>query len=153
MGLYLIHQAICGGLAAAGFGVLFNIRLQGLPWCAASGALALTLRTAALEGGWGVEAASFVAALALGVAVQLLPSGVAVSRNALHVAGCIPMIPGGFAAKAILGLFALTAQHPLAAPETVTTAMASTLHTIFIMGALATGVVIPVLLLPTRSLE
>ena len=66
-----------------------------------------------------MEAASFVAALAVGVALQLLPWPVGVSRNALHVVGCIPMIPGAFAAKAILGLFAITVQHPTATDETV----------------------------------
>src|SRR5437773_1021299 len=96
---HLVQNAIYGGLAAAGFGVLFNISFRGLPWCAASGALALALRTVALGGSWSMEAASFVAALVLGVAVQLLPSPVGVSRNALHVVACIPMIPGAFAAK------------------------------------------------------
>jgi uncharacterized membrane protein YjjB (DUF3815 family) len=115
--LHLLHNSICGGLSAAGFGVLFNIKFRWLPWCAASGALALAFRTIALSGGWSLEAASFVAALALGLAVQLLPSRFGVSRNALHVLGCIPMIPGAFAARAILGLVAITAQHPLIPPH------------------------------------
>ena len=38
---YLLHQMICGAIAAAGFGVLFNVGFRMLPWCAASGALAL----------------------------------------------------------------------------------------------------------------
>jgi uncharacterized membrane protein YjjB (DUF3815 family) len=70
--LPLLHNTVCGGLAAAGFGVLFNISFRGLPWCAASGALALALRTIALGAGWRLEAASFVAALLLGIVVQLL---------------------------------------------------------------------------------
>jgi uncharacterized membrane protein YjjB (DUF3815 family) len=148
--LHFLHHTICGGLAAAGFGVLFNIGLRRLPWCAASGALALALRTLALNAGWSMEAASFVAALVLGGTVQLLPSSVAVSRNALHVVGCIPMIPGGFAAKAILGLFAISAQHTGVANETIITAIESTLRVTLIMGALATGVAIPTLLLRVR---
>jgi len=50
--LPLLHNTVCGGLAAAGFGVLFNVSFRGLPWCAASGALALALRTIALGAGW-----------------------------------------------------------------------------------------------------
>lgn len=147
MDLHLLHQTVCGGLAAAGFGVLFNIRVRGLPWCAASGALALALRTVALGRGWQLEASSFVAALAVGAAVQLLPSWVGVSRNALHVVGCVPMIPGGLAAKATLGLFAITAQHTVATNETIIAAMVNTVHVTFTMGALATGVAIPILFL------
>jgi len=37
----LLHDIICGGLAAAGFGVLFNVSYRALPWCMASGAFAL----------------------------------------------------------------------------------------------------------------
>jgi len=149
----LLQNTICGGLAAAGFGVLFNISFRGLPWCAASGALALALRTVALGDSWSMEAASFVAALAVGVAVQLLPSPVGASRNALHVVGCIPMIPGAFAAKAILGLFAITAQHPTATDDTFIAAMDNALRVTFIMGALGTGVAIPTLLLRVRDLQ
>jgi uncharacterized membrane protein YjjB (DUF3815 family) len=146
----LIQNAICGGLAAAGFGVLFNVGFRGLTWCAASGALALALRTVALDGGWSMESASFVAALAVGAAVQLVPSRFPVSRNALHVVGCVPMIPGAFAAKAILGLFAISAQHP-ASNETFIAAMDNTLRVTLAMGALGAGIAIPSLLLRAQN--
>jgi uncharacterized membrane protein YjjB (DUF3815 family) len=149
----LFQDTVCGGLAAAGFGVLFNVGCRGLPWCAASGALALALRTVALGEGWSLEAASFAAAMAVGVAVQLLPSPIGISRNALHVVGCIPMIPGAFAAKAILGLFAITAQPPPAISETLIAAMDNTLRVTLTMGALGTGVAIPILLLRVRQLK
>jgi uncharacterized membrane protein YjjB (DUF3815 family) len=145
----LLHQTVCGGLAAAGFGVLFNIRFRPLPWCAASGALALAVRTLALEHGWSLEGASFMAALAVGFAVQLLPSLDGVTRNALHVAACIPMIPGAFAAKAILGLFAIT--HPAASSEALITAMDNVLRVILTVGSLGTGLAIPILLVRSRK--
>lgn len=149
----LLHHTVCGGLAAAGFGVLFNVGFPGLSWCATSGALMLAVRTAALESGWSMETASFVAALAGGVVVRLLPSTIGVSRNALHIVGCIPMVPGGFATKAILGLFAITARHPTATNETFIMAMDNTLHVIFTVGALGTGVAIPSLLLRVRGIQ
>ena len=69
----LLHQTLCGAIAAAGFGVLFNIGFRSLPWCAVSGALALAMRTYCLDGlGWNLEAASFAAALIVGAAVQVL---------------------------------------------------------------------------------
>ncbi len=147
----LLHHTVCGGLAAAGFGVLFNIRFRALPWCAASGALALAVRTFALGSGWSMEAASFVAALTVSAAVHLLQSRIPVSRNALDVVGCIPMIPGAFAAKAILGLFAVTAQHPGAAGESLLTAVENTLRVTFTIGALGTGLAIPTLLRRVRG--
>ncbi len=151
--LRLLHHTVCGGLAAAGFGVLFNIRFRALPWCAASGAVALAVRTVALGWGLSLVAASFVAALTVGAAVQLLQSRFGVSRNALAVVGCIPMIPGAFAAKAILGLFAVTAQHPDAANEMLVTAVENTLRVTFTIGALGTGLAIPTLLMRVRWMK
>ncbi len=147
--LRLLHDGVCGGLAAGGFGVLFNVSFRGLPWCAVAGAAALALRTTALEAGWRLEAASFIAALVIAIVAQLLPPGIPVSRNALQVGACIPLIPGGLAAKAILGLFAVTSPTPVS-NETFIISMQSTLRVVFTIGALATGLSIP-LLLRSRS--
>ena len=106
--LNFLEDGVCGALAAAGFGVLFNVGFGALPWCALSGALAMAVRTVVLQSGWTMESASLIAALVLGFALQLFPARMSVSPGALHVVGCIPMVPGGFATKAILGLLAVT---------------------------------------------
>jgi len=151
--LRLLQPTLCGAVAAAGFGVLFNIGFRSLPWCAVSGALALAVRTGCLEGlHWNLEAASFAAALTVGAAVQVLRARTEISQNALDVVGCIPMVPGSFAAKAILGLFALTAAdtNPVHATETLTTALQYTVRVMFTIGAIGTGLAIPTLLLRVR---
>jgi uncharacterized membrane protein YjjB (DUF3815 family) len=151
--LLIFHHTVCGALAAAGFGVLFNVGFRGLPWCAASGALALAVRTALLGWDWSLAAASFIAALAVGAAAQSLQSRIGVSRNALAVVGCIPMIPGAVAAKAIMGLFAVTAPHPAAGNEMLITAVQNTLQATFTVFALGTGLAIPTLLRRLRSMK
>jgi uncharacterized membrane protein YjjB (DUF3815 family) len=149
--LFMLHQTVCGAIAAAGFGVLFNIGFPSLAWCALSGALALAVRTGCWEGlHWSLEAASFAAALTVGTAVQVLRARAKISQNALDVVGCIPMVPGSFAAKAILGLFALTAIDPAQATETLTVAMQSTVRVVFTMGAIGTGLAMPALLRRVR---
>jgi uncharacterized membrane protein YjjB (DUF3815 family) len=148
--LQVLHHTACGGLAAAGFGVLFNVGLRTLAWCAVSGALALAVRTVALQSGGSLVAASFVAALAVGAATQILQSRIGVSSNALAVVGCIPMIPGAVAARAILGLFAVTAQPPTASGDTFFAALENALRVAFMIGALGTGVAIPTLLMRAR---
>jgi uncharacterized membrane protein YjjB (DUF3815 family) len=149
--LLLLHHTLCGGLAAAGFGVLFNIRYRSLVWCAASGALALAVRTVAVEQGFNLAAASFGAAVAVGVIAPLLQSHTRVSSSALAVAGCIPMIPGAIAAKALLGLFAVTAHQAAATEGTLVVAAENALRVIFTIGALGTGLAIPTLLLRRRD--
>jgi len=149
--LFILHQTACGAIAAAGFGVLFNVGLRQLPWCAASGALALGVRTVCLGFGWTLEGASFVAALAAGVAVQLLrlvrPD---TSHQALDVVGSIPMVPGSFAAKAIIGLYALTAESTTSNPESLMITVQYTLRVIFTLGAIGTGLALPALLRRVR---
>jgi uncharacterized membrane protein YjjB (DUF3815 family) len=145
--LIILHQTLFGGLAAMGFGVLFNMFHRHLLWCGISGGLALAVRTVGLQLGWSLEAASFAAALAVGSTVQIFQKRIGVSRNILDVAGCIPMVPGGFAAKAILGLFALTTPHPVNADETLITSVEYFLRVTFTVGAIGTGLAIPSLVL------
>ena len=150
---YLLHQTIFGGLAAIGFGVLFNMGGQALFWCGAGGALALAVRTTGLGLGWTLEGASFAAALAVGSGVQLFQDRTGVSRNTLAVAGCIPMIPGGFAAKAILGLFALTVPAVQNADQTLMISVQNALRVMFTIGAMGTGLAIPSMLFRARRIN
>lgn len=149
----ILHNTLFGGLAAVGFGVLFNMFRRHLFWCFLAGGLALAVRTTGLQLGWSLEAASFAAALAVGSIVQLLQEQIGVSRNILDVAGCIPMVPGGFAAKAILGLFALTAQNPINPDQTLITSVQFFLRVTFTIGAIGTGLAIPSLLLRIRGAQ
>jgi uncharacterized membrane protein YjjP (DUF1212 family) len=143
---FLLHQTVCGAIAAAGFGVLFNISFRSLPWCALTGGLALAVRTYCQDNHWNLEASSFAAALAVSVFVLVLRARTDISQNALDVVGCIPMVPGSFAAKAILGMFALTSTDSTVASETLVTAIQYTLRVMFTIGAIGTGLAIPALL-------
>jgi uncharacterized membrane protein YjjB (DUF3815 family) len=146
----LLHQAVCGAIAAAGFGLLFNVALRLLPWCAVTGALALAVRTCCVAAGWTLEGASFSAAVAVGVAAEALRRRKGPSLDVLDVAGCIPMVPGSFAAKAIMGLFALATSSGANDPQTVITAAQYGLRVLFIIGAIGTGLAIPTYLLRVR---
>jgi uncharacterized membrane protein YjjB (DUF3815 family) len=148
---FLVHQMVCGAIAAAGFGVLFNVGSQSLGWCAASGALALAVRTCCLSLGWNLEGASFAAALTVSAAVQVLRARTDIHQTAFDVVGCIPMVPGSFAAKAILGLFALTTSSVVNNSEILITAVQYTLRVMFTVGAVGTGLAIPTLLLRVRT--
>jgi len=88
--------------------------------------------------------------LVVGAAVQILRTRADISQNALDVVGCIPMVPGLFAAKAILGLFALTSIDSAHAADTLVTAVQYTLRVTFTIGAIGTGLAIPSLLLRVR---
>ena len=144
---YLLHQTLFGALAAVWFGIMFNTHSRALLWCGATGGLGLAVRSIGLSFGWSLEGASFAAALAVGSGLQLIHASTGASRNTLGVAGCIPMIPGGFAARAILGLIALTrpdVQHP---DQTLILAVQDALRVVLTIGAMGTGLAIPAMLL------
>jgi uncharacterized membrane protein YjjB (DUF3815 family) len=147
----VLHQAIFGGIAAAGFGVLFNVGPRLLLWCGAAGAVTLAVRTFCQQLGWNLEGASFAAALTASAAVQLLPARKEFSSVPLHVVGCIPMVPGSFAARAILGLFAVSTGRAENTSDVLLTSIEYTLRLAFTIGAIGTGLAIPSLLMRGRT--
>ena len=72
------------------------------------------------------------------------------AHHALDVVGCIPLVPGSFAAKAILGLYALTAESAPSQPESFMITVQYTLRVIFTLGAIGTGLALPALLRRVR---
>jgi uncharacterized membrane protein YjjB (DUF3815 family) len=100
--LPMLRPAICGGLAAAGFAVLFNVRFRGLPSCFASGALALALRTIAVEKGSRLEVASFAAALLVGLVLGSDKALVPAVENSLRVVFTMGALGTGLAITILL---------------------------------------------------
>jgi uncharacterized membrane protein YjjB (DUF3815 family) len=69
----------------------------------------------------------------------------------LDVTGCIPMVPGSFAARALIGLFALTTSKVAREQETLIIATQYTLRVIVTIGAIGTGLAIPTYLMRKRQ--
>ncbi len=149
--LHLAHQVVFGGVAAAGFAVLFNVGPRTLMWCLGAGALALMVRTLGQDAGWSLEAASFVAAFAASCAAWAFRRWLGAASNAVALAGCIPMVPGAFMSQAILGLLAVTAPNPANEVTTIVIAMEYMLRVIFTLGAIGAGLAIPTHLLRNRD--
>ena len=81
---------------------------------------------------------------------RLLHARFGLGTNAPAVAGCIPMVPGLFAAEGILGWYALTVPHPDSPAATAATALEFTLRFIFTIGAIGTALSITTHILPNR---
>lgn len=148
---HLLHQALFGALAAAGFGVLFNFGFRALPWCAAAGALALAVRTVGQDLAWSLEGASFAAAIITSCSVSALRRHLGPACNAVALAGCIPMVPGAFFGQALLGFLSVTAPNLVDAEATLIVAVQSLLRVIFTLGAIGAGLLIPAQLLRNQD--
>jgi uncharacterized membrane protein YjjB (DUF3815 family) len=147
----IAHQAVFGAIAAVGFGVLFNFGFRALLWCAAAGALALGVRTLCQNHGWSLEAACFAAAVATSFAAILLQRRIGVIAQAVALAGCIPMVPGAFFGRALIGFFDLTMPAPIDPVSTAVGSIEAMVRVIFTLGAIGAGLTIPAHLLRSRD--
>ena len=150
--MHVLQQAMFGGVAAAGFGVLFNFGWKTLAACTASGAMALAIRTVALDAGWTLEGASLAASAIVTTCAVCIPRRyLGTTASAIAMTGCIPMIPGAFFAQALLGMFELTAAHVPDPQETLVTSAISALRVVFTLFAIGAGLSIPSHLLRGRD--
>ena len=148
--LQILHQAFFGGIAAAGFAVLFNCHPRMLPLCFGAGALALAVRTAGQELGASLAVASFIAALSIAILDKMWEDFPSPRGSVLAVVGTIPMVPGSLAAKVFISVFAFlrTGQGPgvgdstAAILETVAT-WDNLMMLIFTLAAIGTGLALP----------
>jgi uncharacterized membrane protein YjjB (DUF3815 family) len=148
---HLLHQAFFGGIAAAGFGVLFNCPPRFLWLGFASGALALAVRTGGQEiGGFGLPAASFIAAFLLAALNRMLEEPDSPRGSVLAVVGCIPMIPGSLAAKGLMNLFELLRTTPGEGLLSTTAALENLMLVAFTLVGIGTALAIPTLVFPVK---
>jgi uncharacterized membrane protein YjjB (DUF3815 family) len=149
----ILHQAFFGGIAAAGFGILFNAPPRILGLCFASGAFALAVRTTIQGYGASLPVASFAAALALATMDRTWQRTQSPQGSVLAVVGCIAMIPGGLAAKGLLGLFELIHATPESSVIPFVATLENMLIVTFTLVAIGIGLIIPTLVYPSRSEE
>ncbi|MBK8046171.1 MAG: threonine/serine exporter family protein [Anaerolineales bacterium] len=99
---FLALKAVIGAVAAAGFAVLFNLPKRGLWAAALAGALALVVQSASTRLFLAPEFGTFLGALAVGVAAQLLARRLRMPALLIATTGFIPLVPGVPAYSAVL---------------------------------------------------
>ncbi|WP_119308697.1 threonine/serine ThrE exporter family protein [Cohaesibacter haloalkalitolerans] len=139
----LLHHIIFGGIAAAGFGILFNFSWRTVGWTAIGGGIALAVRTLGMDAQWGLAMSSTLAAAAVTVYVRLLyllPVYVPTGGSMLAIAGCIPMIPGSSASHGLVGLMTFATQHNNYDVLLLGSSFASLLSVVFTIGGIAAAI-------------
>lgn len=140
-------SALWGGVAAAGFAILFNVPVRTLLGCALGGAVAVVLRSLLLHNGASLPQATFVAATVVGFASVLMGRVWHAPAIVFVVPGVIPLIPGALAFSAMMDILRLASAGPQADVLQLGTTTARTLQTLLTFMALAGGVALPSLLL------
>ena len=135
------------GLAAVGFAVLFNVPQRTLLIIFLLGALGGTLKFMTMKLGGGIILGSFFGALLIG----FLSIYTAHFRHAppfvFAIPAVIPMVPGAFAYRMMLGIIRLTGDvEPAAFVKLMDETVNNGLKALFVLMALSLGVSAPMLL-------
>ena len=102
--LLLAEKGVWAAVATLGFAVLFNVPRYALPYCGLIGALGYALRFALMRDGMGIVFATLLAALLIGILATALAQRFSVSGILFAVSPAIPMIPGSYAYRAVMGV-------------------------------------------------
>jgi uncharacterized membrane protein YjjB (DUF3815 family) len=144
--IVLLEKGIWFGLAAIGFGVLFNVPVRTLYIIFILGCIGGLVKVFMVHFNMGVILSSFAGASM--ISVLSIPA--AHNKHApplvFSIPALIPMVPGAFAYRTMLGLIKLTgsldaSQYTNILDETVSNG----LKTVFILLTLAAGASIPML--------
>jgi uncharacterized membrane protein YjjB (DUF3815 family) len=147
--IIIAAKAFWCGCAALGFGILFNAPARALLPIWVAGFVTGFIKFTALHPvvGLGIIGSSFIAALVSGFVVVLIATWQKLPPSIVAIPSVIPLIPGIFAYKTMLGAMKLTT----AIGDDYTSILSTTVHTglktLFIVLGISLGVAIPIQLL------
>lgn len=152
--IILIEKFFWSGVAAIGFGILFNIPPRTIFTVGILGAFAGLIKFSLLASGLNVMLASLAAATFVGLISVPLSHSVHTPPFVFSIPAIIPMIPGYFGYKMMLGLFNLTIADPSAADTAqIASVFNYGLKMIFVLFSLTIGVSMPMLILRKQTVK
>jgi uncharacterized membrane protein YjjB (DUF3815 family) len=147
LALTLAFDALWSGVAATGFAVLFNTPRSMLLTCFLIGAVSHAVRALVMKLGWvGIEAGTLLAATVIGFAALAFARARRVPVITFALPSAIPMVPGAFAFKAMLGILRLVAGNGATDPALAVAALVAAAKTALILSAIVIGVGSPSLI-------
>jgi len=141
--ILIIENAFWCGWAALGFGILFNVPPRTLFPLWIGGAMGALLKFALLQSNMSVVFASFVGASAIGILSIPIAHARHVPPMIFAIPSVIPLVPGVFAYRTMLGLIKLTGTIGVDYQNVLAETINSGAKTLFIILSLAIGVSIP----------
>ncbi len=146
--IVLIRSVIWASLAALGFAVLFNVPKKALLGCLLCGACGYTVRTILdLQFNVYIGVATLIGATCIGFLGINFARYWKMPTTIFTVSGAIPLVPGVFAYRTMLGILAIADLQTKAEPALVMETMTNAINTAFILGGIALGIIAPKLIL------
>lgn len=145
----LLHDMFFAAIPAVGFGLVFNVPVKALKYCAILGALGHGSRFLLMHYGVSIEWASLFGAAVVGMIGVYWSQRLLAHPKVFTVAAIIPMVPGVFAFKAMIALVEI---NSLGFSEALwATLMNNGIKALFVIAALAIGLAMPGLLFYRRK--
>ncbi|MFA8449454.1 MAG: threonine/serine exporter family protein [Bacteroidales bacterium] len=140
----ILFKVIWSGVAAAGFGILFNIPNRTIIPVFSLGAIAGLIKFSAIHLDVGIIIASFIASGFVGFASIPFSSKKHTSPFVLSIPSIIPMIPGYYGYKTLLGVVKLALSDNIQSEQTLFfSATQNGLRLFFILLVLTIGISLP----------
>ena len=151
--LMILSKAFWCGWGALGFGILFNVPPRTLFAIWIGGAIGGLLKFSLLQLTAGVVLASFTGALAVGFSSIPIAHFRHVPPMIFAIPSVIPLIPGVFAYRFMLGLIKLTGNIGPDYSRILSETVNNGSKTLFIIMSLAMGVAVPMHLMRKESVK
>lgn len=152
--LLFLEKGIWLGLAAIGFAVLFNVPKRALGTIFVIAAFGGLLKFFMIEQGIGIVLAAFCGASLIGLVSVLAAHNRKAPPMIFAIPAVIPMIPGFFAYKAMVGIIEMISEKD---SEVYTKLFFETvnngLSALFVLIALSGGVAIPLLITRKQTIK
>ena len=139
--LTLALDAALAGVAACGFGAFYNAPWRVLWVSILCGVLGHGLRYLCLDH-LSVEISTLFACLSIGLIANVAANRLHLPFSAVAFAGAVPMMPGVFIYQSIAGAMRLSAAGTAADPTLAAVTLALSFKSVFVVGAIALGLLI-----------
>ena len=145
--LMILEKGIWFGFAALGFAILFNVPQRTLLIIWSIGALGGILKLVFMQLNIGIVIASFAGAALVGILSVYAAHNKHAPPLVFSIPAVIPMVPGAFAYRMMLGLIKLSGTELSSNTyyQTLAETTSNGLKSMFILMALAVGVAVPML--------
>lgn len=147
----LIFDAFWSAIASVGFAMLFNVPRRVLPACALAGAAGHATRALLMHFGVTIVPATLAGATVIGFLADYAGRRWHAPPILFAVSGAIPMVPGSFAYRAMLGAIRISTSTVDAGMPIIVDTLINFITTGLILAALALGTAMPALLFRRRK--
>ncbi|MCY1722709.1 threonine/serine exporter family protein [Prolixibacteraceae bacterium Z1-6] len=152
--LGILIKAFWSGIAAVGFAILFNVPIRTLFPIGALGAIGGLIKFGSMFLGVEIVFASFIGATIIGIISIQMAHMKKSPPLVFSIPGVIPMVPGAFAYRMMLGLIALIdLEDTDIYIQTLIDTVNNGAKMIFVLISLAIGVSMPMLITRKESIK